>query len=151
MLCVLQQHDSWPRPKQCGHRASDTHMGRGTGSQVTEVAHQEGPPGGSTWVRNSCLNVPVWLSPACRRTSSPAGMSRLMSLPGEEGDLRVLKVESSTEFAADVGDTSQNVPAKGSGSGEMLETLKMPLPPPPAMPSISESRLSRAAEDTCCF
>lgn len=54
-----------------------------------------------------------------------------MSLPGEEGDLRVLKVEASTEFAADVGDMSQNVPAKGSGSGEMLETLKMPPPPTP--------------------
>lgn len=58
-------------------------------------------------------------------------MSRLISLPGEEGDLRVLKVEASTEFAADVGDMSQNVPAKGSGSVEMLATLKMPPPPAP--------------------
>lgn len=55
-------------------------------------------------------------------------------------------VSISTDFAADM---SQKAWAKGSGSEEMLEPLKM-------LPNIhpafqSEQHLSRTAEDTRCF
>lgn len=53
-------------------------------------------------------------------------ISHLIRVLREEGDLRRLHGKPSTELAAHMTKISQNTWAKGSDSGEMVETVKMP-------------------------